>query len=81
MYGYRISKAGTNAAGVSLAKDLAPRGISLALLHPGLVATSMTDNRGVPPAEAARRLMQVMDKLTPDKSGRFWHAEGYILPW
>ncbi len=45
-YGYRISKAGVNAAGVSLARDLSGRGISVVLLHPGYVKTGMTGNRG-----------------------------------
>jgi NAD(P)-dependent dehydrogenase (short-subunit alcohol dehydrogenase family) len=34
-YGYRMSKAAVNAAGVSLARDLAPRKIAVVLLHPG----------------------------------------------
>jgi NAD(P)-dependent dehydrogenase (short-subunit alcohol dehydrogenase family) len=32
-YGYRMSKAALNAAGVSLAVDLRPRGVAVALLH------------------------------------------------
>ncbi|MGD8636354.1 MAG: SDR family oxidoreductase, partial [Gammaproteobacteria bacterium] len=38
-YGYRMSKAAVNIAGVSLARDLADRGIAVALLHPGYVRT------------------------------------------
>ena len=34
-YGYRMSKAALNAAGVSLAHDLRPRGIAVVILHPG----------------------------------------------
>src|SRR5262245_30715193 len=41
-YGYRMSKAAVNAAGVSLARDLKSRGIAVALLHPGMVNTDMT---------------------------------------
>ena len=46
-YGYRASKAAVNAIGVSLAHDLETRGIAVALLHPGMVATDMEkqDNR------------------------------------
>ena len=33
-YGYRMSKAALNAAGKSLAIDLAPAGVSVAILHP-----------------------------------------------
>lgn len=81
-YGYRMSKAALNMAGVSLARDLASRGVAVALLHPGFVKTDMTGGMGnVGPAEAARGLVARMDELTLENSGRFWHAEGYELPW
>lgn len=81
-YGYRMSKAAVNAAGVSLALDLAPRNIAVALIHPGMVATDMTGKRGIPPEEAARGVLARIDALTPETSGRFWHAgTGEELPW
>lgn len=81
-YGYRMSKAALNAAGVSLAHDLRSKGIAVALLHPGMVATDMTGAHGIPAAEAARGLIARIDALTPEASGRFWHATtGEILPW
>ena len=45
-YGYRMSKAALNAAGMSLARDLAPRRIAVAILHPGYVRTDMTGKHG-----------------------------------
>src|SRR3990172_8271074 len=36
-YGYRMSKAALNAAGVSLTHDLKPRGVAVVILHPGSV--------------------------------------------
>jgi NAD(P)-dependent dehydrogenase (short-subunit alcohol dehydrogenase family) len=81
-YGYRMSKAAVNAAGVSLARDLAGRGIAVALIHPGMVATDMTGGHGIPPAEAARGVIARIDALTLETSGRFWHAgTGEELPW
>lgn len=81
-YGYRMSKAAVNAAGVSLARDLHGRGISVALLHPGMVATEMTGNHGIPPREAASGLLARIDALTLDTTGRFLHAAtGEELPW
>ncbi len=81
-YGYRISKAGLNAAGKSLAVDLANRGIAVAILHPGWVRTDMTGHSGhLEPAESAALLIQRMDELDVSSSGTFWHAEGRILPW
>jgi NAD(P)-dependent dehydrogenase (short-subunit alcohol dehydrogenase family) len=82
MYGYRMSKAAVNIAGVSLARDLAPRGVCVALLHPGFVRTDMTGGRGnVDPAESVRGLLARIDELTPETSGGFWHANGKRLPW
>ncbi len=81
-YGYRMSKAALNAAGKSLAHDLAGRGISVVLLHPGYVKTEMTGNHGsVLPDDAARALLARIDALTPQTSGSFWHASGEVLPW
>lgn len=81
-YGYRASKAAVNAVGKSLAVDLAPRGIAVALLHPGYVATEMVGGKGdVSPEESARGLVARMDALTLERSGSFWHANGTPLPW
>jgi NAD(P)-dependent dehydrogenase (short-subunit alcohol dehydrogenase family) len=81
-YGYRMSKAAVNAAGVSLARDLAPKEIAVALLHPGYVQTGMTNQHGNrTPAESAKGLIARMDALNLESSGTFWHAEGQELPW
>ncbi len=80
-YGYRMSKAAVNIAGRSLAHDLADRGVSVFLLHPGMVATGMTGHQGIPPEEAAAHLMARIDALGPEESGTFWHAKGDRLPW
>ncbi len=80
-YGYRASKTAVNQIGTNLKHDLLPRGIAVALLHPGLVATEMTGGQGISPAESARGLIQRIDELDLGRSGGFWHAEGYELPW
>jgi NAD(P)-dependent dehydrogenase (short-subunit alcohol dehydrogenase family) len=80
-YGYRASKTAVNQIGMNLKHELLPRGIAIALLHPGLVATEMTGGRGIDPEESARGLIQRIDELNIDNSGSFWHAEGYALPW
>jgi len=81
LYGYRMSKAAVNMAGVNLAHDLRARDIAVQLLHPGLVATDMTGGRGIEPARAARGLIAQMDDLSMENTGAFRHAEGYPLPW
>ena len=81
-YGYRMSKAAVNAAGVSLARDLAPREIALILLHPGWIRTGMTGQRGNADAsEAAAGLWAQIDALTLETTGSFRHANGEPLPW
>ncbi|MCH8499577.1 MAG: SDR family oxidoreductase [Marinobacter sp.] len=81
-YGYRASKAALNAFGKSLSVDLKPRGIAVALLHPGFVKTRMVNFGGlISPEEAAQGLCQRIDELTLDNSGGFWHSNGEQLPW
>ncbi len=81
-YGYRMSKAALNAAGVTLARDLGRRGIAVALLHPGFVQTDMVGFAGdISPAVAAERLAARIDELTLENSGSFWHSSGEQLPW
>ena len=80
-YGYRASKTAVNQIGTNLKHELMPRGIAVALLHPGLVATEMTGGQGISPAESARGLIERIDALNIENSGGFWHAEGYELPW
>ncbi len=80
-YGYRASKTAVNQLGTNLKHELQPRGIAVALLHPGLVATEMTGGRGISPVESAKGLLERIDELTLETTGGFWHAEGYRLPW
>jgi short-subunit dehydrogenase len=80
--GYRMSKAALNAAGVSLAHELKPKGVSVALLHPGFVQTQMVNFAGdISPQVAAERLIQRIEELNLDNTGSFWHSNGDILPW
>jgi NAD(P)-dependent dehydrogenase (short-subunit alcohol dehydrogenase family) len=81
-YGYRMSKAAVNMAGVNLAIDLKPRGIAVLLLHPGMVRTDMSRSpQAVEAADAAARMVKRIDELNLETTGRFLHAEGYELPW
>ena len=81
-YAYRMSKAAVNAAGKSLSIDLKPRGIAVAILHPGWVRTDMTDHGGlIDPDESASGLIKRLEELNLDTSGGFWHTNGERLPW
>lgn len=81
-YGYRMSKAAVNAAGVSLARDLQSKDIAVVILHPGFVRTEMTGgNGGIEPNESATGLLARIDELTVGTTGRFLHMNGEPLPW
>ena len=81
-YGYRMSKAALNAAGKSLMHDLQPQGIAVIILHPGYVSTRMTSNHGqIETDQSAKLLLQRIDQLTLETSGKFFHANGEELPW
>ncbi|MBW4662238.1 MAG: SDR family oxidoreductase [Drouetiella hepatica Uher 2000/2452] len=82
-YGYRMSKVALSMAGKSLAHDLKPRGVSVAILHPGLVQTRMTNftRGGITPETSVKGLLARIDELTLDNTGTFWHSNGEVLPW
>ncbi|MGA0162897.1 MAG: SDR family oxidoreductase [Bdellovibrionota bacterium] len=81
-YGYRTSKAALNALGKSLAEDLKSKEISVVLLHPGFVKTTMTKNQGhIEADEAAKNLFQQITRLNLKATGSFWHSSGEELPW
>ncbi len=81
-YGYRMSKAALNMAGVSLSHDLRERGVSVVLLHPGYVQTEMTGHTGQLSAkEAVQGLLSRIDELSLETSGAFFHSSGERLPW
>lgn len=89
LYGYRMSKAAANMAGMCLAIELKARGIAVMSLHPGTVLTDMTRSLGdtttmgaaIEPAVAAQGLWARIEELTLETSGSFRHANGATLPW
>jgi NAD(P)-dependent dehydrogenase (short-subunit alcohol dehydrogenase family) len=78
-----MSKVALSMAGKSLSHDLKPKGIAVAILHPGLVQTRMTGftQGGITTEESVQGLLARIDELTLENSGTFWHARGEILPW
>jgi len=87
-YSYRTAKAALNQMVRTGAIELARthRQATCVALHPGTVETPLTEKyaRGhptVPPAEAARNLLAVIDGLTPDQTGLFFDWQGKPVPW
>lgn len=88
-YGYRASKAALNQLVRSAAIELRrrhPQAVCVAL-HPGTVETSLSApfaKSGLDvqtPAEAAGRLLQVVDGLEAGQSGSFFDHHGAPVPW
>lgn len=82
-YGYRMSKVALSMAGKSLAVDLKPQGIAVAILHPGLVKTRMTNftDSGITTETSVKGLLARIEALNLDNTGTFWHSNGETLPW
>jgi NAD(P)-dependent dehydrogenase (short-subunit alcohol dehydrogenase family) len=103
-YPYRASKAALNMVAHELALDLAPKGIRVLLVNPGLVDTRgvMALKPGEPPpeefapimplirsgaiklitpAESVTAMLGLLDRLTPEQSGKFLNYDGTELGW
>jgi NAD(P)-dependent dehydrogenase (short-subunit alcohol dehydrogenase family) len=79
---YRSSKGAVNMAMRSAAIDLAPRGISCVLIHPGWVRTDMGgSNAPLPPQESVSAMRQLIGTFGPKNSGRFYSYNGREYPW
>ena len=79
---YRSSKAAANMAMRSAAVDLAPRGISCVLVHPGWVRTDMGGPKApLSPQESVKAMRQLIDTLGAKNSGHFYGYDGREYPW
>ncbi len=81
-YGYRASKAGLNAIGRSLALDLFRRRITLAMLHPGWVATAGGGaDAPLSAQESVAAMRAIVARLGNHETGQFCSHTGQPLPW
>ena len=90
-YSYRASKAALNMALKSLAIEwrIALPRCTVASLHPGTVGSPLSapftrrtePERVFTPAQSASYLKEVLHKLSPVQSGRFWSWDGTEIPW
>lgn len=82
LYLYRSSKSAVNAVMRSVALDLAPRGIVAVAVHPGWASTDMGGARApLKPEASVAALRQLIARLGPAESGRFWRYDGEEMPW
>ncbi|KAJ7843497.1 oxidoreductase [Mycena leptocephala] len=85
-YAHHASKTAVNMVGKLLSLDLAERGITVAIVHPGFMRTDMTKNVGydqywdsggaVTPDVAAASLIPFIDTFTMAMTGQFWAPRG-----
>ena len=87
-YLYRISKAALNMAVSLMAKDLAPRGVTVGLLSPGQVDTELGGGHvGTPasqvisPETSVAGLIPVIAAFSLSNTGKFFGYTGAEVPW
>ena len=87
-HAYRASKAALNQVvrGAAIELSRTHRETVVAALHPGTVETPFTAGYApvagkLEPEEAARRLLAVLEGLSPAETGRFWDHEAREVPW
>jgi NAD(P)-dependent dehydrogenase (short-subunit alcohol dehydrogenase family) len=81
-YQYRTSKTALNMAMSILAKELAPRGISVVMIDPGWVKTDMGGpNAQLTPEQSISGIRKVLAGEPMEISGKFIGYDGVIRPW
>lgn len=79
---YRSSKAALNKVTQALATDLQPEGVTVIAMHPGWVSTDMGGSQApVKPNESAAGLLNVMEGLTLEDTGKFIDWDGTPRVW
>ncbi|MEL6991275.1 MAG: SDR family NAD(P)-dependent oxidoreductase [Pseudomonadota bacterium] len=87
-YSYRTAKAALNQMmhGAAIELGRSHKQAICVALHPGTVATAFTEkyvgrHPAVPPSEAARNLISVVQSLSVDDTGGFFDWQGKPIPW
>lgn len=85
-YFYRISKAGANIVGRTLAADLRDRGVLIGLFNPGIVETEFGRDTGyaglrIKPDVAVGALIGFIDELDAENAATMFNYDGTRMPW
>lgn len=79
---YRASKAALNKITQGLATDLKDDGITCIAMHPGWVQSDMGGEAAdITPAESANGILEVIQSLTIDDTGKFIDWDGTARSW
>jgi NAD(P)-dependent dehydrogenase (short-subunit alcohol dehydrogenase family) len=84
LYHYKASKAALHMYMYTLSFETPKRGVTLVILHPGMVGTSPALARfpgSLKTEDSVAQLMAVLDKVTPADNGRFISYKGETMPW
>jgi NAD(P)-dependent dehydrogenase (short-subunit alcohol dehydrogenase family) len=84
LYHYKASKAALNMYMHTLSFETPRKGITVVMLHPGIVKTSPGLARipgAVETPVAVGRMLAVIGQLTPADNGRFVDYRGETMPW
>jgi len=81
-YAYRSSKAALNAVFRGLSFELGQQQIGVLLFHPGWVRTRMGGKKApITPEQSVGGMRALMERFTPEMSGRFYKFDGSEMPW
>lgn len=81
-YAYRCSKIAANMVMKSMSIDLAQKGITSTILHPGYVRTDMTGGAGlIDVPESVKGMLDVLESKDKPLNGEWYHTTGRHLPW
>jgi NAD(P)-dependent dehydrogenase (short-subunit alcohol dehydrogenase family) len=81
-YSYRTSKTALNQINKIISAELAPQGFTSVVIHPGWVRTDMGGSGAtlaVP--ESISAMLEVIEGLTIESTGKFYNYDGEELPW
>jgi len=84
LYHYKASKTALHMYMLTLSFEAPARGVTVAILHPGLVGTNEQLARfpgAMKTPDSVAGMMQVIEGLTPADNGRFLDWRGESMPW
>jgi len=84
LYHYKASKSAMNMYFYTLSHETRKRGVTVVMIHPGIVATNEKTARlpnAMPVTESVSQILGVIENLTVDDNGRFLNYQGRDMDW
>jgi len=80
-YSYKASKAALNMFSRILANELKESGITVLIVHPGLVKTRMNPDAKMCPKESAVKILELVERMGIKDTGSFFSVNSEYCPW